>query len=381
MITSNGIPEARRAEEFLSRAVDERDLWELLDNCRDSLVIAPQGFEERSLGVLEGMAQRRFFGQKVVCASYPPDSDGLNELYRRRFINAAAVVSLSEPSFVQIDAGGDWLAEAVRQAPDSPVILDMTALSNRLIFPTLDTLAQLDVPVLIAYTEAREYWPTKEAWHALRKTLAPTADIGDAVDEQRWLFGQDHEVGFVAGHEGFETAAGGHALIGFLPFKCARLAAITQALDFSSSVFIAGVPRLPENSWRRDALKEINSRLVGRWPVVEMSTFGYRSALWTLLGLLSDESCSLLKYNVHISILGSKLQNIACWALTRLLPEITLVFSAPLRYYRKSFSDGIGTSWGFLLTDPLSPMGGSDDATVSTQNLASGSRRGSSEVT
>jgi hypothetical protein len=354
MIEVSGIPEIARADVFCATAADERPLWDLLGDSQSSLLVVPEGFEERSLGVIEGLASRRIRTYKVVRATYPHDPEGLNDLYRDRFETAASQVSRGAPMSVEIDARGSWLVDALAEAPGAPVILDITALSNRLIFPTLDALAEKGTPVLVAYTEAGEYWPTESAWNSLRRSLAPTADIGEETDQKRWLFGQDHEIAFVDGHEGFETGAAGRALIGFLPFKCARLAAITGELDFSSSVFVAGVPRLPENAWRLDALKRINARLVGRWPVVEMSTFAYKCAFRGLCGLLREDACSLLKYNVHIAILGSKLQNVACWALSRLLPEITLVSSAPGKYYRESFSDGIGVSWGFPLLDPCS---------------------------
>jgi hypothetical protein len=263
-------------------------------------------------------------------------------------------------AIVMIDSDAEWLGDgdALAKASGLRIIIDITALSNRLIFPVLDALIDSGVPVFITYTEAHEYWPTFDAWKELRGNLDPTADLGEVADTAPWLFGPDHEIGLVAGHEGFETAAGGRALIGFLPFKCARLAAIAGELDFSSAVFVAGIPRLPGNSWRLEAQRQINGRLVGRWPIVEMSTFGYKQAFEKLFQLLSQEECSLLKYNVHIAVLGSKLQNVACWALSRLLPEITLVFSAPTRYYRDSFSEGVGVSWGFSLIDPrLPPIG------------------------
>jgi hypothetical protein len=381
MNIDQGIPEGAKASRFLENAQDEAPLWDLLTGAEGSLLIIGEGFEERSLGVIEGMAERGFRAKRVVVAQYPPDPDGLNELYRERFAVAARHVSREEPIDRPIPTLGEWLPELLHRPTYSSIFLDITALSNRLIFPTLDRLVEVGFPVLIAYTEAGEYWPTEKAWNSLQLSLGPEADIGDEVDRMPWLFGQDHEIAFVDGHEGFETAAGGRALIGFLPFKCARLAAITGEFGFSSSVFVAGRPRLIRNNWRLGAVKTINSRIAGRWRTVDMDTFAYKRAFRDLLGLLSDEDCSLLQHNVHIAILGSKLQNVACWALSRLLPEITLVSSAPRKYHRESFSDGIGVSWGFPLTDPVSSLDRSEGGTLPASHALSVSHQGSSEAT
>lgn len=77
------------------------------------------------------------------------------------------------------------------------------------------------------------------------------------------------------GHEGYDSAGCRRALIGFLPFKCARLTAVLGDRDYAEFLFIAGRPRLKENSWRLDTLKKINHDIVKDRSVLDMDTFGY----------------------------------------------------------------------------------------------------------
>ena len=67
--------------------------------------------------------------------------------------------------------------------------------------------------------------------------------------------------------------------------------------------------------------------------------------------MLSEESL-LWKYDVHMAILGSKLQTVACWVFSRIVRSITVVTSVPTQYHPEAFSEGIGQSWVFTLAYP-----------------------------
>jgi hypothetical protein len=172
------------------------------------------------------------------------------------------------------------------------------------------------------------------------------------MDDEPWLFGHEHRVALVPNHEGYDCAGASRLLIAYLPFKCARLAAVLGVEDYSKFLFLAGRPRLPVNDWRFEALKKINEPITRDWPIVEMRTFDYRAAFEQLTGLLFDERAYIEEADIHLAILGSKLQTVACWALSTIVRSITVVTSIPLRYYPKAFSEGIGESWVFELTRP-----------------------------
>ena len=165
------------------------------------------------------------------------------------------------------------------------------------------------------------------------------------------MFGYEHHVELVPGHEGYDASGTGRALVAFLPFKASRLAAVLGDEDYAEKLFIAGKPPSPQLNWRLDALKEINESLTRGARVEEMSTFGYRRTLEGLSNLLLGDDSLLWRYDVHFAALGSKLQTIGSWALSRIVPSITVVTSVPSRYYRNAFSEGIGPTWVFRLID------------------------------
>jgi hypothetical protein len=68
--------------------------------------------------------------------------------------------------------------------------------------------------------------------------------------------------------------------------------------------------------------------------------------------LLFSTDALLKRYNVHMAILGSKLQTVGCWALSRVISSITVITSVPQKYYAEAFSEGVGRSWVFKLTKP-----------------------------
>jgi hypothetical protein len=177
--------------------------------------------------------------------------------------------------------------------------------------------------------------------------------LAGKTDEREWLYSRNFDVELVQGHEGYDVA-GSAALVAFLPFKAARLAAVMNYSEYSQYVFIAGKPRLGENLWRLDALIQINKAITRQWPIVEMSTFGYKDALKQLAGLLFSSDALSARCDIHVAPMGSKLQTVACWALSRITRSITTVTAIPSRYFPKKFSEGIGSTWVFPFVIPES---------------------------
>jgi hypothetical protein len=280
------------------------------------------------------------------------DTQVPNDRYRERFSAAAEKLLPGEWQTVVHGNSGEWLADALERTTTDEVVVDITGLSNRALFTALDIAARAPRNVFIAYSEAREYFPKLDDWKALEGALEGSRSFSEIVDERPWLFGTSHSVELIPGHEGYDSAASGRALLAFLPFKSSRLAAILGQEDYADCVFVAGRPRLPENAWRLEAVKRVNESIVKERSVIEVGTFGYRSAFKRLSDILLGDSGLLGKYDVHVAILGSKLQDVACWMLSCMVPSLTIITSVPFRYYPEAFSDGIGAQWVVSLTRP-----------------------------
>ena len=110
----------------------------------------------------------------------------------------------------------------------------------------------------------------------------------------------------------------------------------------SANVFwIVGVPKAKENEWRVSALREINA-ISADAKQHEVSTFEYQQTIEILERIHSKKWD---KYNVTISPLGSKLQNIGVAIFCYLHPEVRLLFASPAKYNSEEWSHGVGPKW------------------------------------
>lgn len=345
--------EQKICAEYVSRATAEISIekWINILNYPISLIVV-EGFEERSLGIADKLADKKANVSSLVIGRYS-DNLELNEKYRDRFEMLSKALSANRHQIIDCDSKGQWIVEALKFIDTEAVVIDITGLPNIGIFRALDAAVISGRKIFIGYSEPIIYWPKKENWESLNKKLDKYTTLVRLADEAQWLFGYEHRVELVECHEGYDSAGHGHALIGFLPFKSARLGAIIEREIYSELIFIAGRPRLDENKWRLDALKKINASLIKEWQSVEMSTFSYLAATAKLAEILFSEPFHLLhKYDVHLAIIGSKIQTIACWIISSIVKSITVVASLPDTYYPQSFSEGIGVSWIIELTSP-----------------------------
>ena len=318
--------------------------------CRGGLIVA-EGFEERSVGVLERLADANITLPGVVIGRYVKGDEN-NHRFWERCKKAVERVASGKWCTVENHNDGLWVRQALELLPSDEVVLDITGISNRALFTALDVAAASGRTVDIVYSEARQYWPKKADWIDFKHGLTGSSTLAEMMDEKPWLFGPQHHVELVPDHEGNDTAGTGCALVAFLPFKCARLGAVLGLGDYSKTLYIAGRPRLKKNAWRLDALMEINAPILGQSTIVKMPTFGYRAAFKCLTTLLFSTDALLKRYNVHMAILGSKLQTVGCWALSHVISSITVITSVPQKYYAEAFSEGVGRSWVFKLTKP-----------------------------
>ncbi len=338
---------------YMTRSFDEQAIDNLCGvDHSPAIFLFTEGFEERSIGVAETLARSGATFSRVVVGKHTTDISA-NSKYHDRAIKAAEQLAPGRWVEAPIDLAGDWIKVATASSQVDTIVLDITGLSSRTLFGALDTTAAQSSKVVIAYSEAAQYWPKELDWQNIRLNLSGFETVADLVDDAPWLFGHEHSVELLPGHEGYDSPAASSLLIGFLPFKRARLAAVVTNHDYERFIFVAGLPRLDQNSWRHSALIEINKNIIGSWPLVDMSTFGYRQTLSDLFQLTFANSRDLLlTHNLHLTLLGSKLQDVGCWVFSKLVPSIAVLTSVPHQYFPEAFSEGTGAQWHFVLAKP-----------------------------
>src|SRR5947208_10691044 len=211
--------EAAICADYMDRAEDEADFESVsAEVLARSTMFVVEGFEERSVGIVESIAQRRLKVERVVIAQYIGPNRA-NAKYRKRFNAAAEAVAHTRSQRVRTANDGAWVEEALKSSDCENIIIDITGISNRALFGVLDALAQSNRNISVAYTEARQYWPTRDEWEELRKELSSDDDLSDVMDAKPWLFGYEHKCELIPGHEGYDSAGTSRAMLAFLPFK------------------------------------------------------------------------------------------------------------------------------------------------------------------
>jgi hypothetical protein len=192
----------------------------------------------------------------------------------------------------------------------------------------------------LLYSEASVYHPTKEEY---------------AADPGRWSrdegFGIEHGVSEVAaGHEypGRHLDPLPNSIIVFPSFKPDRARAAINLVDPAlltrprqAVKWLLGVPHLPEDSWRLEAMRAINE--VGPdAPQFEVSTFDYKESLATLeQAYLSSQDSN----NVSLAPFGSKMQALAGCIFCHLHPDVRVIFASPKSYDASLYSKGVKAAW------------------------------------
>lgn len=318
----------------------------------EATLFVAEGFEQRGFGVLKQLHRAGIRIPQVILGRYSPGLAN-NDRYRTDFESLSRAVSKQSPQIIENKDDGSWISEGLSLLQAEEVVLDISALSNRGLFGALDVLRNTSLRAALCYSEAASYWPTREAWAAFRQKFDSAAqpEIGPEFDLQPYLYGGEHRILLVPNHEGYDTPGAKLALVAFLPFKASRLAAILSWAEYTKYILIAGEPRLKKNFWRVQVLKDVNAKQAYGKAILQMPTFGYIDSLMELVAIIEREHV-LEECDIHLSPIGSKLQNVACWILSSLIPSITVVLSVPRKYYSEAYSDGIGRSWAFRFNKP-----------------------------
>jgi len=309
---------------------------------RDTLFLCALGFEDRCLSVPEFLADSGYRTARAIVFEYPINEQD-NERNRSGLVRSLERIS-SEQIPLQV-APVDFpqiLDRALHSALGQHgcgqklfVTFDISACSSRLILEVLGALLVRDIGLRIAYSEAAVYHPTRQEWDT-----QPNDWLEDAG------FGMARGVVSIWESSVYPGCNPDHLpnlLVAFPTFKRER----TQKLISSSeaqvqkTVWIVGVPHLPENRWRVEAMRDINA-LTPKEECYEVSTFGYTDCLTTLEDIYRKYQDTR---HVLVSPLGSKLQDVAIAVFLQLRPDVSVWFSTPKEYNPNQYTEGTLDLW------------------------------------
>ena len=105
-------------------------------------IILAEGFEERSLGLIEKLANADVQFSSVIIGRYT-NSVKDNTFYHERFEKSAKKISNEDYIILENLNDGKWIQNALSAINSNKVIVDITGISNKAIFTVLDILENL----------------------------------------------------------------------------------------------------------------------------------------------------------------------------------------------------------------------------------------------
>ena len=113
--------ELKMCLEYFQKTEDEYSFDKWVENCdfQFSLVLA-EGFEERSLGILEKLSKAHAPLERIIVGRYSSESE-YNKKYRKRFEELAASLTPKRWDIVNNNNDGLWVRESINTLNSEPM--------------------------------------------------------------------------------------------------------------------------------------------------------------------------------------------------------------------------------------------------------------------
>ena len=312
----------------------------------DQLFLCALGFEPRCLTVPKLLAENGYRSERVVLFEYDTNVDE-NERNRQELTKYLSIISddvrslaLGTPTFSHdLRLILDSLPEETTTAIPR-ITFDVSAAANRIVVTSMAMLCEAGGALTVLYSEAATYHPTRRQYETQPHAWRDEALLGLERGVSDVRPSREHP------GQHFDSLPDAIAL--FPTFKPERSKAVIDFVDPSligtrgeAIVWLVGVPHLPENRWRVDALREIND-LKDDDVQYEVSALRYQDTLSTLEELYTKLSG---RYKLTLSPIGSKMQALGSSLFAFIHPDTRIVFAIPKEYNASQFSIGCRETW------------------------------------
>jgi len=321
------------------------------NSCFD-LYIGAMGFEERTAQAAASLARR---GVKVGNAflfefdRYYKATEKRRADYERiieqltsgkpyRPINAP--VSVPDPIF------SERLREILEISTTSQplrILFDVTSCPSLILSEALIVLFNIHCDITVLYSEAAEYYPTRDEWES-----GTVKSFGGSV------LGPFEGVKFVAKPSILQADDIGElpVLLVLLPtFNTERTSGVLADLEPAERIWLFGEPHdLVKDSYRMDMEKSFAAPTMypgDEWSL--LSTFDYRKTLLVLASIYEENR---FKYRIVVMPHGSKMQTLSTSLFTT-VHQVSEVFAMPKSYNPDRYSRGCKKVWGLHLGETL----------------------------
>jgi hypothetical protein len=304
-------------------------LRERADKC--AVLIVAAGFEARARRVLEMLGARSI--RRAILVEYAEGIDENSENMRRMRATLSTVRATASVVRLTLDPRrpDDYL-QALKTSlltwrPDAngEVWVDVTALPMQGICATLAAIrgALPTLVVQVLYTEALEYFPTKDE---VAKGEAPLAALS-----------QEMSGNLIPKHFGGSSTAVSTCLIVFAGYEKHRSVGVVDELNPSRLVLVFGEPARSGLKWRLSWSKKLHDGLHEARPTAS-ETVSTLNPLQSLRLLNSYYGFLFANHNIAVAPICSKMQCVASYLFWERYRDVQLVFPLPVTYLPYRFS-------------------------------------------
>lgn len=242
------------------------------------------------------------------------------------------------------------IASYLRQLdPASDIVaIDVTGLSRVAMLSILSMTHNAKLRIIIIYTEAREYYPTKGDFRKLTKGKRSGGGFLNLsrFEQADILYSGHCDVEEIPSLAGLLLPNYPLMVIAFLTFKRGRVSAILQEYEANQRILIKSVPVRRDLAWRAQAIEVPNFDLLDDSMVHEVETLNWR-ATYDFLCRLYEADNNRFKFNFVLAPLGSKMQTIGAWLFAKERSEVKVVSSTPKTLFHEKYSAGHGNTFIF----------------------------------
>ncbi|MCL6098414.1 MAG: hypothetical protein M1391_07565 [Bacteroidetes bacterium] len=320
----------------------------IVNDASFDIFVGAVGFEDRTIDAVKKLTEKNVKINNVLLFEFDIYYDA-NEKQRQNFeelipmltngkphrpINAP--VGVPDPVFSERFKS---LLNALSKGKNLKIIFDCTSCPSLILSKALSVLLSFNCELTILYSEAAQYFPTREDWES-----------GKLVPLEKRVQGPFAGVRFVAKPPELQSDDTGEypvLLILFPTVNTERTDGVLAEIEPDSRIWLFGEPHdLKNNSYRLEMAKAFASPIVhpgDKWSSV--STFDYKRSFLNLAGIFSR-----FRFSNRIVVMphGSKMQTLGVGLFAR-IHQLSMVFAMPKSYNPERYSSGCKEVWAIQI--------------------------------
>jgi hypothetical protein len=318
-----------------------------------SLLVCAGGFEDRAVSFPARFADAGYHSENSILLHYESQRTENEPNYRRikSYVDGltlkkrhTVVVTSDNPirSHLRIK---HVIEDIALRTDDRTALVDISGMTNLLALAALHACLSSGLRTTVVYTEAERYFPSKEESEQLvRAWKEGRFDVASKYLQSSGLRAVHIPPDFAGNFRPGRNVC----LMIFVGYEPNRIEGLVE--EYAPGSIIAFYGRSPHKRlrWRIQLSQDLHEGLFKRWYVRSSKT----STLLVdeIVAILTEEFKIIQEqYDVAIVPQCSKMQAVAAYLFWRRHPEVQLVFTSPVSFKPKRYSEGSGRTFMYKI--------------------------------